>query len=699
VEAMKKSIMFILNIALISFISACEFGNIVLVPKSSRLNAELNPSFSLPGGFYDSAFELELDAKPETTIYYTLDGSIPTQEDLMWNGPLWIDEMWIDDNQAVQIIDDASDIPSAPISWIRSSYDKWTEPSGDIFAGTVIKAIAFDEDDNYSEVITNTYFVAPNMSSKYTFPIVSLSTDVMNLFGYDQGINVAGKMYDETIPLTTSNRTGNYFESGIEWERPITFEMFSTHGLTLINQEAGLRVHGGLSRKYPIKSYRLYARSEYDEASRFDYPFFENRDLARFKRLILRAGGQAYEYTFMGEAAAQKILEPLDLDIQYSAPVILFINGEYFGIRNIRDRFDTWYLENQYGVSRNQSTILTGHAFVDDGSQVGAANYLSMYRYITTKNMAVMKNYRHIEKQMDIDNFIDYYIAQLYFANKDWPQNNILYWKKNVMYQPNAPYGHDGRWRWMVYDVDAGFAASWGGNTPDINSYDVLTGETWKTGRLFKSLLNNPEFRSKYAYRLETLLDSVLSTESTLSVVNEMENLYAPEMQEHIDRWGYPTTYETWEFYVDRMKTFAEERPTYLHQFTQSFLNIDDQVSIRVKHNTDHGNVFVHDHLQSDGDLLLDAYMDLNLILEASSSEGYRFLGWYDETGELISKDHHIMIEPELGLELEARFEPGNELISLFISAQFIWIFQMVLGISLIIIFDQMRLSKLRNRI
>jgi hypothetical protein len=681
---MKKCILIILNIALIAMLSACDFVNTALVPNQTITNSLLNPMFSHASGYYESSIELDLISAPNTIIYYTLDGSLPTQEDFKWTGPITIDERMIPEGQDVQIIDDISDIPTQPISWIRSSADKWSEPSGEIFSGTVVKAIAFDAQGHRSEVVTHTYFVSPDMFAKYTLPIISLSTDIQHLYDYQTGINIAGQAYDPTIPQTTSNRTGNYFESGQDWERPVTVEMFSNRGMLLIQQEAGLRVHGGLSRKYPIKSYRLYARSEYDDQSSFDYPFFEDRELSKYKRIILRAGGQAYEYTFMGEAAAQMILRPLNLDIQYSTPVILFINGEYFGIRNIRDRYDTWYLENLYGIRRNQSTILTGHAYVEDGSQIGAANYMSVYRYATTKNMSVMRNYRHIEKQMDVDNFIDYYIAQLYFANKDWPQNNILYWKKNVSYNPNAPEGHDGRWRWMVYDVDAGFAASWGGNTPNINSYETLKGDTWKTGKLFVSLLRNPEFRSKYMYRMETLLSSTLSPEITLDLIEEMESIYAPEMQEHIDRWGYPTTYETWQYYVNRMKTFALERPAYLSDFTQQFLGIDGQLDIRVIHNNTQGSVKVHDHLDSPGILNIDAYQDLELVVEATSRKGYRFKGWYDESDSLVSKDHQTLVMPREGLVLEARFEPGIEFTWLKISDDFLFLIQMGIGLAFV---------------
>jgi hypothetical protein len=658
---MKKCIMMTLYMALFVMLSACEFGNTVLIPRTPRIDKAYNPIFSHQGGFYDAPFELDLIAQTNTTIHYTLDGSIPTQENPIWTTAMYIDEKVIPEGQSVQVIDEASDIPQTPISWIRSSADKWMEPQGEIFSGTVVKAVAYDAQNNRSEVMTHTYFVSPMMSSKYTFPIIALSTDIKNLYDYQKGINIPGQAYDPNIPQTTSNRTGNYFESGQSWERPVTVEMYSQEGLLKIHQEAGLRIHGGLSRKYPIKSYRLYARSEYDAESSFNYPFFEDRELSKYKRIILRAGGQTYEYTFMGEAAAQMILKPLNLDIQFSTPVILFINGEYFGIRNIRDRYDTWYLENLYGIRRDQSTLLTGHAYVEDGNRVGATNYMSMYRYATTKNMSVMRHYRHIEKQMDVDNFIDYYIAQLYFANKDWPQNNILYWKKNVAYNPNAPEGHDGRWRWMVYDVDAGFAASWGGNTPNINSYDVLTGDTWKTGKLFISLLQNPEFRSKYMYRLETLLSSTLSSSATTEVIETMENLYAPEMPEHINRWGYPSNVETWQFYVQRMKTFALERPAYFSAYTQAFLGVDDRVSVRIIHNDQQGSVKVHDHMESTGSVTIEAYQDLSLVIQATSRQGYRFIGWYDASGNQVSKTHQTLVTPYDGLKLEARFEKGTE--------------------------------------
>ncbi|MDO9629383.1 MAG: CotH kinase family protein, partial [Acholeplasmataceae bacterium] len=499
---MKKSLILAICFLWISSIFLIPFqkvdaGNTTL----SILNAELNPLFSHQAGFYDTSILLEITAKPNTVIYYTLDSSVPNQNSMLYTGPILIEEDYVIANGDEIIIQRNNEgtpipLPSYPISMINTSSKGWISPLDNIFKATIIKAIAYDSELNSSQIITNSYFIDENMKERYTFPVMSLSMNIHDLFDYETGINVPGIFYDPDISEdASSNRTGNYFQSGREWEKDVHVEYFSSQGNLEFEQSAGIRVHGGLSRKYPIKSYRLYARGSYDEESYFNYQFFEDKEIDLFKRIILRAGGQTYQYTVMGEAAAQSLLKPLDLDMQYSQPVILFINGEYFGIRNIRDRIDRYYLSTHYGMDPDDVTLLVGNGYYEDGNPRGAAHYQAIYQFITLKDMTSAKNYKHVQTKIDVDNLIDYYIAELYFGNVDWPQNNVLYWRKNVNFNPNAPYGHDGRWRWVVYDVDASFGASWGGYYPEIESFERLTGDSWKTGKLITSLLKNDEFK------------------------------------------------------------------------------------------------------------------------------------------------------------------------------------------------------------
>lgn len=628
------------------------------------------PTFSHEGGFYTEDFHLSLIPKPNTTIYYTLDGSEPNTDSLIYHEPIWIESTYIEPTGEERLIQNQipthleDPIPSPPISFIRTGSQKWNSPTEPIFKATIIKAKAINGSGQESPVVTHSYFVDPEIFEKYTFPIISITTDIDNLYGYRNGINVPGFYYDPAIEESSNqNRTGNYFERGVEWEKPVFIEYFEKDGTKVIAQEAGLRVHGGLSRKYPIKSYRLYARSEYDETTYFNYSFFEDQDIDRFKRIVLRGGGQTYEYTFMGEAAAQGLLKEMNLDIQYSTPVILFMNGEYFGIRNIRDRLDDWYVQIKYDVPRQDVTILSGHGSLSEGTIEGQRHYLDMYRFITRNDMSSKRNYDHVNTLMDVENYIDYYVAQLYFANVDWPQNNIEYWRYNTSYSPQKTVGQDGRWRWMVFDVDAGFGASWGGYYPEYNSMERMTGDSWKTGSMFTSLLKNTQFRHQFINRMMDLLNTHFSSEYAREHVQDMINLYAPEMREHIAYYGYPRSYNTWLSYTNRMLTFANDRPTYLIHHVKDYFDLGNTFQLSVKSNQEQGFIKVNTLKigQSMGDSTWKGtyFKDVPIQLTAMPNTGYRLVGWYNESNELLSQKLNYTLDPNEQTYVHAIYEEG----------------------------------------
>lgn len=650
-----------LSIIIILWMTLFFIGN---YPKldSLALDDPLLPLLSHSSGFYTEGFYLTIQSQPNTTIYYTCDGSDPSDQSLRYISPIWIDEEWVDVSEnEITITEDTKTIDS-PISMIKTSDKYFFAPKEDIFKATVIKVLVIDDESNkQSEVFTNNFFVSSDMMLRYTFPVMAITTDPMNLYDYEMGIQIPGSTFIERDDDSKSNRTGNYFQTGDAWERPIYVELFETNGLLSIAQHAGLRIHGGLSRSYPIKSYRLYARSEYDEQKTFDYAFFKDKDIQTFKKIILRNGGQSFQYTLMGEAFAQSLLKPLDLDIQYSTPIILFINGEYFGIRNVRDRFDTDYLETHYQVDEKDATILAGHAYLEDGSIKGQFHYQQLYNYVTFRNIDQMKQYDKINRWMDIDNFIDYMIAELYMGNVDWPQNNILYWRKNVSYDQDAPYGHDGRWRWMITDLDASFGISWGTIDPDVNSFERLTGDSWKTGKLFISLLENDQFRSKFIYRLIELNQTIFNPDNVINQLEEMILLYEPEMEEHISRYSHPRSLSSWLVYTDRMKRFAQDRDDYLLAYMEDFFEISDTHKINLSYDKALGYLEVNG--KKDGLGEHEGYYYENVLTEVKAlpKEGYYLEGWYIDD-QLISSEDTIYVSPEKTLDIEARFMLGESI-------------------------------------
>jgi hypothetical protein len=666
---MKKIILILTVMMMILGMSACDVLETPLGSRPSNLtqiNPSLNPTLSHQGGFYDTAFELTITPKKNTTIYLTFDGSIPTKDSIVYQNPIFLEETYIVADGSEIIITENTTY-DGPISMIRTTSSRWQSPKEDIFKAHTIRIMALDSMGNQSEVLTHTYFVHHDIYSLYTFPIMSLSTDRKHLFDYHEGINVPGAFFDDSIENERNNRTGNYFMRGIEWEKPVFVEYYDVLGQLQMALDAGMRIHGGLSRKYPLKSYRLYARKEYSKTNSFNYPFFDNSDDDAFKRLILRGFGQAYEYTLFGEAAAHKVLEPLKLDIQQSAPVILFINGEYFGIRNVRERLDQHYIERHYQINPSDLTMLVGQGYLDYGQAIGSAQYMSMYHFITTRDMNQQANYLQAEQQMDMDNFIDYNIAQLFFANMDWPQNNVLYWKKNVRYNPNAPYGHDGRWRWMVFDLDAGFAASWGGNRPDINSFERLTGDSWKTGELLLALMNNQEFKAKFVYRLLELSETLFHPDRTTQIIREMKLAYIPEINDHIARWGFPQSYNTWDNYVTRMTSFAIDRNTHFINHMEAFFGIDARIEIKIISDDSKGYLVVNGIENYKNEIVESVYENLPIIVEAKAMPGYHLSHYEDQNGNRLSNQSKLVITPNQGLEIVAVFaigEPKRPLIS-----------------------------------
>ena len=276
-----RSFLFVFLLSLSFLLYGC---NEVMIP-TTPLEVLENPVLSHAGGFYEESFYLEIETDPTYDLYYTLDSSEPTRNSILYTEPILIEKKTIDVSGSPLYIQNTGvtgqqiNDPAYPISMIVSSTKNWVAPSEDLFGATVVKVKSFDSTENTSKTMTNTYFVDENMMERYSFPIISISTDIDHLFDYEEGINVPGKYYDASIPETgADNRTGNFFESGDAWERPMHMEYFNLNGEQELSQQAGIRIHGGLSRKYAIKSYRLYARSEYDEQSAFNYQFFEDKE-------------------------------------------------------------------------------------------------------------------------------------------------------------------------------------------------------------------------------------------------------------------------------------------------------------------------------------------------------------------------------------------------------------------------------------
>ncbi|MEX0877008.1 MAG: CotH kinase family protein [Phycisphaerales bacterium] len=517
--------------------TACDIGN------PGRFTAPA--SGSLPGavvvshasGFYSQpiVITIEADGDGNGDIHYTLDGSLPSLDSPVYSGPILIEDRSGEPNHL-------SHIQSSPLFYL---------PDGLVFKGSALRAARINSDGLRGDVETHTFIIHPDGPARFSLPVVSLVTDEHALFDYHEGIYVPGFYYDEYYDPQVDwyNRIGNYTQRGDDWERPAHIQFFEPNGTIGFSQNIGLRTHGGVTRSFRRKSLRVYARSEYGQ-SRIEYPLFPGDSQTAFKRLILRNSGNDYERTMFRDAFIQDLVKDTGVATQGHRPAIVLINGEYWGIHNIRQRFDKHFLELRKGVDPENIDYLTNNAEVEEGDNI---HFLETYDYLLNNDMSDPIHYEYARSRIDIENMTTYFSIGLFIANSDWPQNNIDYWRSRTP---------DGRWRWLLYDTDLSFNYGLFANQPNFDAVNRVVNEmTHRNARLFQRLLLNDEFRGEFLNRSADLMNAELSVDNMSHRLDQFRDIYAPEIGEHISRWRAPDSVDEWnDTMIHRMQLFIDNR-------------------------------------------------------------------------------------------------------------------------------------------
>lgn len=634
------------------------------------------PSFSHESGFYDEEFQLNLTHEdPNVQIIYTLDGSEPDVNNLngrtyqykkrypQFSGeqPYEFYENIVKSNSyANPILVYNRTFEENRIANISTSYHSPQYfPSEPVEKSFIVRAKAFVDNES-SETITNVYYFN---DQQFTLPIVNITTDDENLFGYEKGLFVAGKLFDEwRVQNPTKNATtlttANYWASGSESEIRINFTFFENNELK-VNQDAGLRNNGNGTRYYSNRPFRLYAKNAYGK-NNFNHSFFQNYDYDKFKRLILRNSGQDTENTLFRDAVIHKINEHLNFDTQNYQPITTFVNGEYYGIYNLRERYDEKYFERMYDVDEDDLDFLENDGVVDAGD---AIFYNEMMAFVTSNDLSDATNYEQALTYFDLENFTDYYIAEMYAANIDWPQNNYNYFRKRTAYNPEAAYGHDGRFRFLFKDLDLAFLPySSSFNAIEHAISNAIFGQEYNNV-FFSKLLENQDFKQTFINRFADLINTTYNSTRVIDVINFSQDQLSSEIPRHINRWNLVPSVEAWESNVERLREFANERPYYQKQHIVDFFNLegiyqlttnlDDKEKGFVKVNTIEIN---NSTVGIDGDYSTwsgDYFKGVPITLQAIALPGFIFSHW---SGDVESTEAELTINGTANVNITANF-------------------------------------------
>ena len=484
---------------------------------------------------------------------------------------------------------------------------------------TVLRAMSAKDKYLPTRPITQTYLI----NESTTLPVISLSASPYDLFDADSGI---------------------YTNYTMDWERPAHVEFFEDDKSPGFSEDCGVNIYGGQSATWPQKSLAIKFKQAYGRST-LEYPLFPGFWVTTFDSFVLRNSGNDFQYTHIRDAMMQTLVKDLDIDYLEYRPATSFINGQYWGIYNIREKISEHYVEHRYGVNPDNIDMLEDNMSVIHGDSL---HYQRLIDYISTHSMSTSAAYAYLDSVINLGECILYFAAQAYYDNMDWPGTNIKYWRER------SP---SGRWRWILYDLDFGFGLYAHGAWEDHIAFMFATTPTrysnppWAT-LLQRKLVENPVIRNRFINQIADLLNTNFKIARVIDVINAMANHIASEIPRHRKRWGL--TGED----LTKLTTFAQDRPAYLRTHVRNYFGCGGDGTITI--NATKGGVVRLNTLTLPAEALpfTGVYFQGNAIhVRAIPDPGYRFDGW---SGAVTSRDDSLTLNIGSTTGLTATFSPDS---------------------------------------
>ena len=565
-----------------------------------------DPVFSKPGQVFTNGGRIRLfitlpEGAPEgTVIRYTTDGSEPTAESPVFS-PFFIGST------------------------------------------KVVRAKLFCDGYLSPRSTTHSYIFFPS-NRALTLPVVSIVTDDKYLNDPKIGIYVDG---------TYQSGTENY---RFDWRRPINFEYFETGGkASELNQLCETRIQGGATRTNPLKSLAVYANKRFGE-KRFSYEFFPDQKpgLTEFKSIVLRNAGNDFDYLYLRDIIAQRTMAShADLDWQAWRPVIVYINGVYKGIENIRER-------------SNEDNIYTNYDGLEDLDMIenwddlkeGDMEHLNAFKAFFNEHGHTMAEY---EKWMDCQEFINLMAMNVYYNNIDFPGNNIVLWR---------PRTDDGRWRFIAKDVDYTMHL-YNQDNYDYKYFDWLywkeydPNHNWgandyEATRLFRRLMEDADFNREFIDHMAVYMGDFLNYEGTWKVWEPMYNQIKTEYPYH--RKLYNEWWPNYNDEMDKVKTWLKKRTNFMYQHLADYYKLGSPLPFLVNVTLDEADrealQFVMNGVPlSEGKFIGRFFMGREVVLEGKPGNGKKVTGWNvieDGIARQVEGSKYAFTMPSSSLQINA---------------------------------------------
>ena len=567
-------------------------------------------TFSKDSGFYEEPFELEIYAPPGTDIFYTLDGSNPDENALLYTGPIRIEDATQNDN----VYSMRTDMSTEP----------YTLPDYPIDKCTIINAVYRDAGGNFSNTESKTYFVGYDTKVGYDgLNIISIVTDPDNLFDYDTGIYICGRAYDEYPDKEEKPKkwiaSSNFYQRGDAWERAASINIFDTERNLLLSQQCGVRIHGHWNRRYLPKSLNIYAREQYSEQGRFYTDLFNTQYMA--DTVILSTGG--YDaLSRVRDVLVSKLTAGRNYVTMNYIPYAMFLDGEYWGVYWMTEKYDDVYIGYYYNTEK-ENVIMIKNGQLSEGEEADYASYTEMIDYISNTDLSVDSNYQYACELIDIQSFIDYCATEIYIANDDWepPWNEGLWRNRNAADKVYA----DGKWRWMLFDVDSALLSG----LISTDSFSIVMDNSL----MFNNLCQNEDFKKQFTITFMDLVNTSFSTENVDAVISDYVGQMSEPMNTHLRRFFGSSDNSRFLWVVDDIKIFLHNRRPYIVQYLKDNFRLSGvtvPVEIEIS-DPEAGSIVlntIEPSFDPNGKWSGEYYTDYPITLTAAANDGYRFVRW-----------------------------------------------------------------------
>jgi parallel beta-helix repeat protein len=522
-----------------------------------------NPEFSAPGGLYAAPLSLALSGQAAgSSIRYTTDGSVPTESSTAYGGPIAIAKT------------------------------------------TAVRARVYRPGFLPGETVTQTYFVGEDVH----LPVVSIALNPKYL---------------------TDDAVGIYVDHNIasrkQWRRPASIECFEPDGRPAFKTNAGIQLFGNSAIYIPEKSFDVSADDP------VLYPIFPAKDRSEFKSVILRSSSDDWSLTMFRDGMNQLLIRgTMNLDYQAYRPAVVFINGEYWGIHNFREKEDAEFIHAAHGAGAPEDgvDILTiddrpDAAVPVDVTSGDRIDYDALMDFFANADLSVESEYQRAASWVDLDNFIDWAVLEIFSGNASW-RHNIRVWR---------PKTGSGRWQWIVFDLDRGYGNNFSTDRIQTHTLNDMADNYTVLGRL----LANASFRSRFIDRFYQAMNWTFEPGRVIGIIDSLQNDIRAEMPRHIERWkgrGGIASLTAWESNVEAMRAFARLRGDAMREQLRSRFGLSGTAELAIHVSpAGAGRVTVDSSAVTDSEFSGFYLSGTSVPLHAAASPGYMFTGWTGSGG------------------------------------------------------------------